>query len=103
MASTWKDPFDVFDYSLSFVPDLQVGETIATIVSVKAIYQGNYIEDKTASIIKASPAPAISGTNAVVFWLQGGNIGEEYLVAVVVTTSQGRTYTGVLNLQILEQ
>lgn len=101
MASTWKDPADLFDYELEFDPLLVGGETLSTIVSATST---NFETgaDTTSTIIAASPAPNIV-VNSVVLWLQNGVVGERHVISVVITTNQGRNYTGVLFLDILKE
>jgi hypothetical protein len=100
MPATWKDPSDVFDYSLDFSPDLATGEVITAVVSVTATNVATE-DDSTTDIIRSAPTPAVSSPN-VTFWLQGGNVGERHSIEVVVSTDQGRRYTGVLVLDVFE-
>jgi len=99
MPSTWKAPADQFDYALDFTPVLVAGEAITTIVSISSAQQPGGT-DSTAEIIGPTP-PAIDGA-AVVFWLQGGNLGEQHQISVIITTDQNREYTGIVNLDIQE-
>ena len=97
---TWKDPADTWDYTLDFKYAMPAGDSLVGVSSVTA--QDASGNDVTQELILASPAPAVSGTT-VVFWLQGGEFGQQYTVEAVAVTRQGRTYTGALNVSIVLQ
>lgn len=56
----------------------------------------------TGITVKASPAPALSGTTIVVFWLTGGAAGQTYQGEISVGTNQGRTVVITWDIQILD-
>lgn len=75
-----KHPSDVLDYAVAFATWLETGDSLST-VSVSA---------DAGITVGSSPAPAIDGTD-VVLWLSGGTTGTTYDVQVTVTTDGGRT------------
>jgi hypothetical protein len=101
MLETWKAPGDNFNYSMDFTPTLVAGEGLSSITSVTSRNLSNDTSS-TTELIGTTPAPAISG-NSVVFWLKNGQqLNSHHRVLVVVLTNTGHTYTGILEVDVLE-
>lgn len=80
IAEFEKDPAAKLDFTMSWVPWLSAGDSIAT---------ANW--SATAGItISSSPAPSLSASVATV-WLEGGTAGGTYTLTCAVTTTLGRS------------
>ncbi len=100
MALITKTPYEIDSYYVDFVERLATGETIA-LVSVTSVNMATGL-DSTAEIVATSPAPYVSGTQ-VIFWYQGGVVGEEHVISARVTTSANRSLEGTVDLQVQEE
>ena len=92
-----KQPLEKLDYSIDFVRVLD-GASLSSIVSYVA-YTNDEDQTVTADFVGSSPAPAISGTE-VVIWFVGGEDGTDYLVQLVVDDSAGRRHAVNLVVQV---
>lgn len=86
-----KTPFEAVDVSIDF--SCRVAQPCASSndITLSAVTATNVVNnrDNTAAIIvnaPSTPVPAVKpGTNVVVARVQGGNVGEQYNVAMRVT------------------
>ena len=94
-----KTPFEVFNCSVDFAQ--AVGTDSITLVSVTSVNVATKA-DSSATIIAASPTPAIVPmTDKVVFAVQGGITGETHLVSVRISdTTTGEKFEGQIRLQV---
>jgi molybdopterin-binding protein len=95
----YKAPFEQFAVSLDFAADIGSGNSIASIVSVKAVSDLTGL-DSTEEVIATTPAPTISGT-AVAFEVTGGAVGETHTISVQIISSIGEKYQGDVTLRIV--
>jgi hypothetical protein len=79
-----KDYGETVPLTFDFAPDLAVGETVASVITVEVELQRGG-PDLTPGAILSGP-PAISG-NKVVQLVTGGVIGANYLLRVKVSTN----------------
>ncbi len=100
MALIIKMPLEIENYSLDFSARLGAGETI-TLVSVTSVNMATGASS-TSEIVAVTPAATVSGTE-VIFWYQGGVVGEEHIITVEVTTSLGRTLEETVDLAVREE
>lgn len=75
-----QHPSDMLDHAIQLGDWLATGDALLTVAVVA----------DAGITVGSAPAPAISGTD-VVLWLSGGTSGTTYDVQVTVTTTGGRT------------
>lgn len=91
---------EVDAYAHDFAPDLAAGETLSTVTKTEVQENpGGTWTDVSSEF--GSPAGTIDGTT-VEFTLEAAGAGDQdegnYRVLVVVTTSEGRTLTGLVEV-----
>lgn len=97
LLSIQKTPYEAFNCSIDFTQVIGAdGLTINAVVSTDL----NSGADTTATVIAASPAPAIQG-DTVIFRVQGGANGQSHLVGVRVTDNvTGEQFEGQITVKI---
>ncbi len=90
MLDTWppKDPTEVKDYDINWLPELGPADTVAS--SVWTIIAG------TGLTINSN----IFTTTLTKVWLSGGTLGQTYLLSNTITSAGGRTETETATLRI---
>ena len=94
-ALSWpaKDPGDVLDYQFDLSPALigNEGDAIAAlVVAITPDGPGDLALDSSAA----------DGASAVL-WLSGGRAGTIYSLAIIVSTTNGRTISRIVRLPVL--
>jgi hypothetical protein len=84
-----KQPAESRLYSMDFAPNLDVGETLASVVRVTV--------DRTGLVLNGSPT--YSGTKAFQR-IESGSAGTNYKITFVITTSSGNTLEAEGYLQV---
>lgn len=87
-----QHPLATLDHTIT-VRGLATNETLSGTPTVTAA---------AGLTVGSNPAPAISGTNAVVFWLSGGTAGQTYQGEIVVGTNQSRTPVITWEIEIID-
>lgn len=100
VGRTYKQPFEVKDYSFDFSPELDADETISLLsCETTNLATG---EDSSDAVIGDDPAPVVVG-QTVVFWLKDGEDGERHNISIKVETSKGQKLEGDLDLFVAEE
>ena len=87
-----KDPTAVLDYPFDWIEWLNTAETISS-TSVTVSINPLTVESN-----------AVNATSkAVIVWLSGGVVGTSYRVSVTITTSEQRTDTRSINVNIINR
>jgi len=91
MALRWddKDPDDVLDYEVSWLPNLSDGDTISTSTFTIPTTDGSLVIDSQTNTDEVSKV-----------WLSAGTIGYTYTVLCRVVTVAGRTMDQSVNLTV---
>lgn len=95
-----KQPFEALACAVDFQRVLATGVSIASINSVSAVNSATGA-DSTATVIAASPAPAISGTE-VRFHVYGGVTDDRHIITVRIVASNGEQFEAELKLIVEE-
>lgn len=92
-----KTSYESFDCSMEFSTRAPDAITIDSVTASNSKTKA----DVSAAIISASPAPTVVSNTKVVLRVQGGNVGEEYLISIkVIRPSTGEKYEGTILLHI---
>jgi hypothetical protein len=100
MNTLSKQPYEEINAWVDFSGVVGLTDVL-TLVTVTAI-DANTGVDSSAAIVKASPAPSVSGQK-VLFEVMGGVDGDVHKITVKVSTSAGEKLEEDVTLFVIEQ